>query len=701
MNIMKARLLPLWLVVLLPLVALAWVIRGPFLLERRVEMDVTARNAGEAWSLEWLDRSGGAINGRYLQLPATSGDLTARVESPVSNQRFTTLLLRWRGMPGLEVQDPKNVILTDRVLWWSVRTPLERRHNFLGNVERKDGVNRSTTADGGIAWAIPPFTMAMVADALVLYAIVAAGLLVIWTAYHIKDGRGWYTPERAAFTLVLGVHAWLSVRAPLAYCPDSMDYFVNTKQLIEEGIWNQFNTLRLPGYTLFTAPMLAWTHEFSLALGITQGVLAVLTAFMCGRIVAAFIPRRESGHPWSALTMLLVGLDPVLITYERLGMPECLTAFLCVLCIYLSVQRRFWAERSLSVAALGSMGLGVLLAAACYVRGNMTLAAAVVPLAAGAWALVGTDRPQWRRAFLITGLTWATVAGGIAPWLAYMHDKYGRVAFVLATGYGRCVNLADTDREDLNQTAVFGRERWENIAARRADGRLNGHQVMSELGLQEGTRLSEHIRGLHNWTAKDDASRVVADETAARNPEVHWAHSLRALCMQFALWPIEPVWKDNEKWSGPLRGVPARHGNWWTKPENYKHFKRELTQDIYERTHSDDDRWTRSDESEVFAYWWSLAAQARPLWAALVVIGALAAITRRQWVLLIIGTLVLAHASVLAFHVLTGIDRYQAPMYPLMSVLAVYAIACLAGAAPVAGVQGPETTARSRTRQVS
>jgi hypothetical protein len=46
--------------------------------------------------------------------------------------------------------------------------------------------------------------------------------------------------------------------------------------------------------------------------------------------------------------------------------------------------------------------------------------------------------------------------------------------------------------------------------------------------------------------------------------------------------------------------------------------------------------------------------------------------------------MVIAHAGYLSIILLTGIDRYQASLYPVMTLLAVYGLACLAGAAPMA-----------------
>jgi hypothetical protein len=93
MNPLRPRLALAWVIGLLALAAALWMARGPFLLERRVEMDVSISGAGEAWSLEWLDKDGNAKNGRWLNLLPLEGRVETRLDSPIPNYSFTTLRL--------------------------------------------------------------------------------------------------------------------------------------------------------------------------------------------------------------------------------------------------------------------------------------------------------------------------------------------------------------------------------------------------------------------------------------------------------------------------------------------------------------------------------------------------------------------------------------------------------------------------------
>jgi|GEM_PF-3028411 len=682
MNLLRPRLALAWVIGLLVLAAAVWLARGPFLLERRVEIDLSIAGAKDRWSLEWLDKDGKPKNGLWLNLLPLEGRVKTRLESPIPNYSFNTLQLKWADMPGVQITDPPAVTLVDRVLWWTTRTELPRREALDSGVALSDGVHTATAPDGTIGWAMPVFTAAMAVDVLALYAVFLLGWFVVFAAYHLKDGRPWYTPDRAALAVVVGVHVWLILRAPLLYCPDSMDYLVNTKLLVENRTFDHFSTWRLPGYSVFLSPMVGGLHRFNFAVGLTQGVLAILGAWLAGRVVGRFLP-----GAWGALTLLLVGLDPVLMTYERHAMPETLCAFLTVLLSWIAVRGNFWSKAGFIPSGAAAIGTGLILAAACYVRGNMMVVAGAIPFIIAVWSFLDGN---WRRALSLALLCGLTTAACLAPWVMRMKREYGRTEFVVGTGYTRCISLADTFLVDLNQTAVYGQERWEWLAGQRANGLMAGQQVMGQTGLKEGTQVSKQIEGMHSWTARDTAAAVIANETVARHPTTRWAECLRAFSNMIALWPFEPVWYDNEAWSRPLRGVKDPGLNHRVKPPAFKHHKLENSQDIYDRTIESTLDWSRSDQAGAFLKIWQLAEAARPLWAVLVIIGTICAVSRRQWPVAMLGLMVLGHAGVMAVHLLSGIDRYQVPMYPIMTVLAVYGVACLASRAPMAA-WGPKS----------
>jgi hypothetical protein len=592
-------------------------------------------------------------------------------------------------MPGVRVADPPAVTLVDRVLWWTTRTELPRREGFVEGTTLTDGVHTASGADGALAWAMPVFTVAMALDVLALWGVLLAGWAAVFTAYHLKDGRPWYTPQRAALAVVIGVHAWLILRAPLLYCPDSMDYLINTKLLVENRTFEHFSTWRLPGYSVFLAPMVGGLHRFNFAIGLAQGVLGILGAWLAGRTAGKFLP-----GPWGALALLVVGLDPVLLTYERHAMPEALCAFLTVAVSWTAVQGDFWAKAGPVKAGLGAVGLGLLLAGACYVRGNLMVVAGAAPFIVGAWSFLEGNR---RRAVGLAVLCGVTVGAGLTPWVMRMKRQYGRAEFVVGTGYTRCISFADTFLIDLNQTAAYPRERWEWLAGQTASGLMNGNDIMNQTGLKEGTVVSRRIEGMHSWTARDTAAGILADETVARYPQKRWVECCRAFSNLIGLWPFEPVWFDNESWSRPLRGVPGNGFNHRLKPgEGWRHQKRENVRDIYDRSIESTVDWSRSDQAGAFLKLWETSAVLRPLWAALMVVGTLCAVSRRQWPIAMLGVMVLGHAGVVAMHLLSGIDRYQVPMYPVMTVVGVYGVACLAGRAPMA-LWGAARTAQKGT----
>jgi hypothetical protein len=673
-KFLHPRYLLVWMLALLPVAGLLWFVRGPFVLSRQVTMDVKATAGTGEWWLEWQNASGAARNGRWLELESMEGTIDTQLTTAVPNYQFDSLALRWRHAPGVVLTQPAAVTLVERVLWFTVMTELHPLVEQPEGVTLENGAYSSKAPEGGVRWGMPAFTIAQAQDVAVLYVLLIAGFLVVFGAYHLKDGKPWYTPQRAVLLLVIAVHVWFIMRAPLLYCPDSMDYAVNSKLLLRNHTLEHFNAWRLPGYSIFLVPFIGGLHKFSFALGLAQGVLAVITAWLAGRTVRSFLPA-----PWPALVMLLVGLDPVLLGYARHAMPESLCACLCTLTVFLACRARFWTSEWLPLACLAGAGVGLLIAACCYLRGNMLVLAAGIPAAIAVWPLA--ERRVWRGIALLLVIG-VVAAGALAPWVIRNHRIYDRYEFVVGGGFTRALSAFEAGLLDLNQTAVFTREHWNTLEQSRAEGKLTQTTVLNDLGKKE-TPLGAATQSLHPWTAKDLRAEHAASESLARAPTTRWGYSLRAFLNVSGLWGGElPGFRENFHWNNRLMEWREPGLNHEVEPTAFAHLPHEDAADIYDRTVSGTAEWNKTDQGQVFARLWTLTDLLRPLWAGLCLLGVLCAIGRRQWTLAILGGFAFVHAGALGFHLLTGIDRYQVPLLPMMSVLAVYGLACMAGVVP-------------------
>ncbi len=686
MNTLRPRAVAWVALALLALALAVWWVGGPFLLARSVEVDVATQPAGAAWSLQWADGAGRAINGLWLEEgpAAHNGDdgVVRRFESVIPDYAFARLELHWHDAPDLQVRVKSPAVLIERVGGFSHRTTLEADPLGVAGTTLDSDIYTSEGDAGGIGWRLPRVTLAQVIDVAVVYGALLAGGAAVWLVLR-RGGVRWYGPQGAALLLVGVLHAWLAWRAPMLYCPDSMDYAVNAKTFLQTHTLDHFTAWRLPGYSLLLAPLMSLQH-YSVALGWVQACMGVGTAWLAGRTVRGMV-RPESAGGFAALAIVLVGLDPVLLSYERHAMPECMCGLLAMLMAYIAMRGRFWAWGPGIGAYAGAIGLGALLAGACYVRGNLMVLLVLLPFAIAAWPWMEGRRA---RAAWLLGLSLLAGVGGVLPWIVRNGHVYGRHEFVVGSGFTRTLSLSEAGMMDLNQTGLFSREQWE--AARGAKGWID---VMGHLRERADGPIAERTAGLHPWTMQDTRAGEAAKEALARRPGARARYVVGAWINLMGLWPVpRPGFQENSWWSTELRQWEEPGLNHRVPPEAYVHLNAADVRDIYDRSVSSTASWSKSDQAKVFAWMWDVGTAVRPVWALLLVLGVVGALRRRQWSLLVIGLACVAHATALAALLLTGIDRYQAPLFPVMAVLACYGVAVACGAAPFAA-------ARSRTRR--
>ncbi len=426
-----------------------WLAIGPVFLSRTVEFTLAAKSAGEKWSLEWQDQDGSPINGVWLEPESDStGTLHLDVKQAIPNYRFAKLALRWWEAPGAELLDPGPPRLTERVLWFHATPELARSEANIDGTKLGHDSFTSSKPDGGAVWLVPQWTPARAIDLAAVCLFILLGAAAVYGVYSLGNLRARYNPEVVAIIVVLVVHVWLALRSPLLFCPDSMDYAVNALRFIEKPVTVlHLNPWRMPGYSIFLIPFLRVATHYSMLLGCAQGVLAVLTALMASRITRAYLSR-----PWGALTILLVGLDPVLAVWTRHAMPEVLCAFLATLIGWILVQRDLWARSPLYWSIPAAVGVGILGAALCYVRGNYQVLVALAPFAVGAWAWASG---QSRRGLILGFLAFASAAGCLVPAIMYNYREYKRAEFVVGSGYTQANSLLEARALDRNQTGVL------------------------------------------------------------------------------------------------------------------------------------------------------------------------------------------------------------------------------------------------------
>jgi hypothetical protein len=661
------------------------VVIGPVFLSRSAQLTITAKDAGPKWSLDWRNSRGQTINGAWLDLSALSPQPSALSVS-LPNYRFAELALRWYDAPGTRLSDPGAVRVRERILGLTFERDIAPAAGLTGTT-LEQGEFQSAGAEGGVVWKMPrgwawgvSWPQAIdVAGVFLLLIALGLGVLAI---YRFGGAVRQYDPERLALSAVIAFHAGLALVSPMLFCPDSMDYAVNALRFVEHPSWEPFGPWRLPGYSIFQAPfMMVWKHYAS-PLGWAQAVLAVLTACLASRIVRVYLSRR-----WAALALLLVGLDPVLAMWTRHAMPEALCAFMATLIAWGVMQRRLWSFAPWYGAIPAALGLGALAAALCYVRGNYQILAVMAPMAVGAWPLVAGQR---LRAGILALVMLAAITGGLAPQVMRNYQKYHRAELVVGSGYTQALSLLAGGAFDYDQSGAFSFEQWRQW--RQRDPKAPApEQVLDVLKSNELAPVPDQPGQLPPWASFDRRAAEVAKESMARHPGRRWTHSGRAMLSLLGLW-APPERSENHYWFAPMRPAGAATTNQPLPPAEYPHLEQRLAQQVFDRTLSDTSGWKRSPGARVFAAVFDGFSGVRPLWAALYLFGVAAALAQRRWSLFILCLIPLAHAAALAVLLVDGIDRYQAPFFPIMT-----AAACLA-LARLAGVPGSDEPSASRTQ---
>ncbi len=504
---------------------------------------------------------------------------------------------------------------------------------------------------------------------------VLLGVRAVWSITAGPGGRWISTklsPELVAWLVVLGVQTGM-LWAPVVYAPDSLDYFLGARAILEDGDWRYFNAARLPGYGLVVAAAmkLAGAGSLNFALGAIQTGLHVLTTVM-----AASIARRVTPRPWPAVVVLLVGLHPLLTLWARVGLSECVATFIATLTFWLLSRRWSVATPGMWVMACAqAMVLGVVCAAGAYVRGNFQLLVVLMPAAAAwiAWSHTFTRR-EFVRAAVVAFAGWVVAAGCLAPWVVRNEKQYGRTAFVIGSGYMRLLMSWNAGVVDPNQTAVVGPEE----AARLVEGKRS--RQVSDFEYLSTVSNSSVITGdedLNPWVRQDERGAWVSDESLARDPIGRLEAAGRNLLEVLWLWPYAESRTLGETlyWTKPLRGES------WGTGTNHPITARDLGEPratthawVFERTAVNTARWESNWSARILndaAHGWLILRVAVGVFF---VIGTVIAVVRGRWLVAALGVVTAVHALAIAWLAFTSIDRYTLPFEAAAVIVAVFGL---------------------------
>lgn len=625
----------------LALLGLAAVVRlafGPVFAWR--ELTISAPGIGprgEAW---WRTGSGGA-GGAWLA-PGSE----AKIAIPAGEVRAVEIV----GVP-----DPVGVTLVSGVAFVAWMNDLVLCERGRGGEVRFD-VGRDYLVAGDVF-----------AIACVIGGAVACARLAVRGARSVRVPTEETRPIRSrlewpALGLVAVVNSVVAAAYPVMYPPDAVEYAVNAQRLLAGSGFEALGVWRLPGFSVVLAPLVAWYSDFGTATGWLNAAAVVACAAGAGSIL-----RRVGAGGWAAAGVLAVGLDPVLLAYQRQAMPEVLAGA---------------AATWLAVAALegagrpGAVMRGVLMAAAvgagaglsAYLRGNFQALILWLPACIGvAWWSAG----RWRTLPVILGAGWLAGAAVIAPWVVRTWTRSGAASFVVGTGVTRVISAWEVGRLDVNQAGLVPRHVLAGIEGRKE--RPGPYDLADALRDAWGLGWGDRDRAEF-----DRRCEAVAGESARRHPARHWTGVVRALGSVAGLWPFrDPGFRENDYWARPLAGERSltQAENHWTRAEGFRELRPELTGPVIDRTISP---LPGPRASGVARAW--LALTPVHVAAAWLCLGAIPlAWGRGERGAACVFALPFVHGAALAGFAWTGIDRYGVPLLPVTWVGAVYAAAGAGG----------------------
>lgn len=470
-------------------------------------------------------------------------------------------------------------------------------------------------------------------------------------------------PARLALALVALAHLWLASWAPMLFLPDAVDYAHNAQRLIDTGSFAHFNAWRLPGLSLILTPFTALAGHPEELFGWVQAAMGVAAAWLAHRTLLPF-----TGPRWSILAMLLVGLHPALLAWERHLITETPTLFLVTLAWWLtSILPAAVPRRRLLLALL----LGAVAGLTILTRANTIPVLLLLPPAI--WLMMRATSGT-RAASTTAALALAAALACLTPWLLRNRAVFGEPAVIIGRGYARLIFAWHAGLHDLNQTALYDREGWQLALLRRTQG---NHEFAYFDQLDASPRLASP---LHPWAARDQRCSLAATESRLRAGPESGVLALHAILSHLHLYshPGHPQFRNNDYYHKPLRGLlysTTTPTSWGRDPRWRPDELHIPTLDVIAgRTVRDISSVTTSPHARAFARAHALSRPLWPLVGALFLLGGAVSLARGDWLIAAAATAFLANTLAFSWVFLCGETRYSDPLLPLFFMVAVYAL---------------------------
>ncbi|MCK4343437.1 MAG: hypothetical protein KAY37_17120, partial [Phycisphaerae bacterium] len=630
----------------------------------------------------------------HLKRRSVPPDQSLWVRRPLPNYPLQRLRLSWYDSPGAHFT-LSNVKLQETLFGRRIRarsiTPLVHQGVVETGHEGKTFRFEASSAAGAVLFPIPIKLGSRINAVgygltLVVLLMLVFGGPLLWQLVR-RIPRPVRSFEAVALGLVVVAHVWMAAWSPLVFVPDSLDYVHSSMVFWETWSLDHIHPGRVPGFTVFIAPFVAGFQDFGAALGWVHAALGILGAWLARGMVKPFAPR-----PWPGVALLVVGLNPLALMYERIMLSECLASFCALLAAWMIVRLTAWntaGRLSWRTGLLMAAGIGLVGGLAPYVRGNLQIVVALGPLV----LLLSSCRRPRRLQVLVQAVTVGVVGVAcLAPWIARNARYCGRAEFIIGKHYQRLEEGSQLGCQftDDNQTLAFDYDHWQQIRER-----LQTQQRYALPAELYHSRLRpEPLPDRYHAVQREKMCRPIIDETVARQPLRTLLNMAAALATQLGLWNKFPQSRaENAYWSLPLRGVVRTT---WANT-NFIADTDMLSvtgpadawkADLAQRVRHDISYVVESPHARLYNEWFWAYRFLAPVMAILFLIGLGLSLWHGRYAMFGVGLFPLANAAALAILIISNVERYSMPFNGLMLVVAVYGVYLLTQrrtAAPTAG----------------
>ncbi|MCL4741560.1 MAG: hypothetical protein KJZ54_05080 [Phycisphaerales bacterium] len=662
---------------LLALAGAAWWLGRDWFVARQVALEVrvvaSQQEPGderrEEYAVEWRRARDGIVNGMWLDPAAFdpgAGAAPRLVEFAAPNYATEFYALRWfdpRVERVLVEGGSERTLLFGVPIRRSALAPLPAS----ASIESLRFADRPEVGAAGVAGSGPLRVRDHLAGVAACFALLLGAAGLVEAARRLaRVTPGWLLrPESVALAAIVGVRLWVLWFTPMMMWTDSAHYLYNAHRLLTEGRFVLADFHFMVGYSVFLAPFVWLFDGFAVPLGIVQSAMGVGTAWMCRLMLRPVLPR-----PWPVVAMLIVGLDPDAIAYERWVLTETLSLFLVTLIGWLAVRevRRPVEGVRGSLAGVGRAALlGLCCAAAIYARSALQTLLVLVPA-----MLVGARLPRLRAVHAAQALAVGVVAlAALAPWMALAKREHGRYGMALSYNFSRLQMAQMSGAIDANQTGVFSAADWERARARIEAGRMSPWTFANEVRSGDVFPKPDGL----TWLNRREALHgEIVEESFARRPYARAWGVWLALTTQLGLWTKWDHERSNttvETFTAPFRGRPHGSSNIPDPSVN----RNWAGTDLGPRMQRDIGHLRTSTAARHYDEWATGWRLLRPFIGAFFLVGVVASFFGRRYCIFSLGMIVLGGALAVSLIMLSAIERYRVVYTGLMGVVAVYGLA--------------------------